>query len=115
MSGRLKTNLIILARMFFLDISVELWLTNGIMFAEAPEKPLLTLGKRIEVMRIDKTSRKLDVKFHFPCNSQFELDLLREKSNETVKCTMEYLFAEGFIQTLDGWNVCVNLFGHPTE
>ena len=85
------------------------------MFAEAPEKPLLTLGKRIEVMSINLPLRKLDVKFRFPCNSQFELESLKEKSDETVKYTLQYLFAEDFIQTLDGWSVCVNLIGYSPD
>ena len=85
------------------------------MFAEAPEKPLLTLGKRIEVMSINLPLRKLELRIHLPCYSQFELESLKEKSDETVKYTLQYLFAEGIIQTLDGWSVCVNLIGYSPD
>jgi hypothetical protein len=79
------------------------------------EEPVIKLHS-VDVMELDTKNLVMELTVHIAC-WEHELQSLKVKQrvDKSIKRTLNYLIAEGFISSVKGWNLAVAVLGHPPK
>lgn len=73
----------------------------------------MTLGNDISIMEIDHSQRELVVAVRVKCTAEeYHTNETGQKAATLLGIGVRYLFHEGFLTSVKGWNIFTRVIGH---